>query len=348
MRVFVVAAMAIAMSVSATGPALAQSAPSASERAAVAAFEAWVGDNTAWSNQFVELGSQATDVLLAALDDGDAAVEKIGRGDRRTYASWAANQRQMRFGAFDQIDQRFMSLPGSPPPPPAVVADLPAVRSQIEHSNNVRDRVGTMLRQTRAGITSFYAKIDAAASGRDRDVTALQIGALDLMTAQLDVENLMMESTKGPPGQFSYYFNDAQIAGNEALKVWLGVLRADGLGEPWDHVVAAQAIIVHVGTIREAATDMQTAGQRTVRQVLNEPSFRGSRMAQAMPTLGLSLDESAAVENQIADVLERVAQQVGAGQLELAQAELAAFEQLVQRRTDIANQRAVLVESLGN
>lgn len=311
------------------------------------AFSVWLGEATAWSNEYQLLMGAATQVFVSVIDQADRAEAQLNSGNGRTYSAWARDVRTRHLTAMDGIDRQYAALPPNLPAPPAALATDPEVARLVRYYDNTRDRIGTLLRQMRGSMVTYFDLMAAASSKRDSDMVALRAGVLDLVSAQLSAENLMLEQIGMAPGEPGYYFHAAQMANNDGLKIWLGFLRDYILGHPPDGKATAAAMLQAASAQRAAAEDMRTAMTRTVATLLNDPASRSTPLADIAPRVRDIFHRSADVELQLAQVTEDMANLVREGDIEGAVARSQATESLVATRVQLGLERNQMLASMG-
>ncbi|QLQ13906.1 MAG: hypothetical protein HZY74_12425 [Brevundimonas sp.] len=109
----------------------------------------WLGEATAWSNEYQLLMGAATQVFVSVIDQADRAEAQLNSGNGRTYSAWARDVRTRHLTAMDGIDRQYAALPPNLPAPPAALATDPEVARLVRYYDNTRDRIGTLLRQMR-------------------------------------------------------------------------------------------------------------------------------------------------------------------------------------------------------
>lgn len=306
----------------------------------------WLGRSGAWSAPYTAMIDRRTERLAALIQGGDQVVSLLNAGKNREARAWAERwAAEQRAGLSAEYDE-FGRLPPTPPPLPATIAMDPSLREAAQNLLTLRDRIGTLLRQTQTSGESYVDLVVAATSGRARDLAALDGGLYTVMQAHLEAEILMLTSTRGPIGEPNHYFSNAMIEANNAAIAWLELNRAVVLGDPFDRAVTVRRIREHAALSREAADDMTLATTRT-RQVLdNEPDLLDTPLYRSLMPMIESLFRSADLERQIADQNVALALATEANDASAQNAVVAKLEALVTERAGEFSRRQVMLAAM--
>lgn len=314
--------------------------------AQAAAIQEWLGQSAAWSGPFTTLVSQRTDRLMALFEGGAQVVAHLDAGKRREARAWAERWAAEQRAGFAAEYDAFSALPATPPPlPPSIAAD-PSMREGAAALPLLRDRSGTMLRQTQASGETYIALVVAAASGRAADLAALEGGAFAVMLAHLEAETLMLQSTQGPVGEPNYYFSAAMIEANGVTQAWLELNNAIVTGRPVDRAGAVRRMRDHATLAREAADDLTLTTTRTRQMVENEPDIRATPLYAAMTPVFDSLLRSADIERELADLNMALAAATEANDASAQALAGAKIEAVIERRAAEFHRRVGLLAAM--
>lgn len=314
--------------------------------AQVADMQDWLGRSAAWSAPYTAMIGQRTDRLVALGQGKDQVLNLLGAGKTREARSWAERWAAEQRAGMAAEYEAFGRLPPSPPPLPATIAMDPSLRESAQNLTELRDRIGTLLRQTQTSGETYIDLVVAASSGRARDLAALDGGHYTVMQAHLEAEILMLASTRGPVGEPNYYFSNAMIEANNAAIVWLDLNRSIVLGEPFDRAATVRRIREHAALAREAADDMTLSTTRTKQMLDNEPDLVGTPLYQALMPMVESLYRSAELERQIADQNVALAAATEANDVTAQNAVVAKAEILVEERAAEFSRRQVMLAAM--
>lgn len=276
------------------------SAPQSLEGQA-AHIQAWLAAASQWSAEYTALIDQRTSRLAALVEGGDQVRTRLDAGKRSDVRTWAEGWAREQRAGFTAESEAYGRLNPTPPSLHSDIADDPAMIEAAEGLTELRDRVGTLLRQTRDSGDAYVGLVVAASSGRPGDLIALDGGVYTVLIAHLDAEILMLEATRGPAGEPNFYFSAAMIEANRAAMAWLDHNRATVLGRPIDRPRTAAAMRTHAAASRQAASDLVVAANHFRQLIDNEPGLSATPLYATLDSAFQSLLVSAAIEQDIAE-----------------------------------------------
>lgn len=314
--------------------------------AQAAAIQEWLGQGAAWAAPYTALVSERTNRLMALLRGGEQVVTLLNAGKRREARAWAERWAAEQRAGFAAEYDAFSSLPPTPPAlPPSIAADAYMIETAAALPE-LRDRAGTMLRQTQTSAETYVDLVVAAASGRAADLSALDGGGFTVMLAHLEAETLMLESTKGPAGEPNYYFSGAMIEANNVTQAWLEHNHAVVMGRPIDRAATVRRMRAHATLAREAADDLTLTTTRTRQMIENEPDVRATPLYVAIMPVFDSLLRSADVERELADQNMALATATEANDASAQTLIAAKIEAVVDRRVTEFTRRQTLLAAM--
>lgn len=306
----------------------------------------WLGRSGAWSALYTALIDRRTERLTALIEGKDQVVSLLNAGKNREARAWAERwAAEQRAGMAAEYDD-FGRLTPTPPALPQTIAADPSLREAAQNLVTLRDRIGTLLRQTQTSGESYIDLVVAATSGRARDLAALDGGLYTVMQAHLGAEILMLTSTRGPVGEPNYYFSNAMIEANNATIAWLELNRAVVLGEPFDRATTVRRIREHATLSREAADDMTLATTRTKQILDNEPDLVDTPLYRSLMPMIASLYRSADLERQIASQNVALAAATEANDTAAQNAIVSKLQNLATERADEFSRRQVMLAAM--
>lgn len=294
-------AASLALGLPATGRTAEPPSASQSIESRAAHVQSWLAEASTWSAQYTALVNERTTRLASLIGGGDQMRTLLDTGKRREARTWAESWAQEQRTGFAAEYDAYGRLPSAPPPLDAVIATDPSMIEASASLVELRDRVGTLLRQTQTSGESYVDQVVAASSGRAGDLMALDGGLYTVLLAHLDSENLLLGATRGPAGEPNFYFSNAMIEANRAAMAWLDHNRATTLGQPIDRTRTANLMRAHVTASREAAADLVVATNHIRRLMDNEPGFSETALYATLNSAFESLLVSAGIERDIAD-----------------------------------------------
>lgn len=306
----------------------------------------WLGRSGVWSAPYTAMIDQRTNRLMALGQGKDHVLNLLNAGKNREARSWAERWAAEQRAGMAAEYEAFSGLPPTPPPLPATIAMDPALQESARNLVELRDRIGTLLRQTQASGETYIDLVVAASSGRQRDLAALEGGHYTVLKAHLEAEILMLTATRGAVGEPNYYFSNAMIEANNAAIAWLELNRAIILGQPFDRAATVRRIREHAALSREAADDMTLSTTRTKQMLDNEPDLVGTPLYQALMPMVESLYRSAELERQIADQNVALAAATEANDVTAQNAVVAKAEVLVNERAAEFSRRQVMLAAM--
>lgn len=309
-----------------------------------AAIKDWLGQSGVWSAQYTAMIDQRSARLATLIDGGTHVVGLLNGGKNREARAWAERWATEQRAAFASDYDAFGRLPPTPPVLPQAIAMDPGMREAAEGLLALRDRIGTLLRQTQTSGESYIDLVVAATSGRARDLSALDAGLYTVMQAHLEAEILMLTATRGPIGEPNFYFSNAMIEANHAAIAWLGHNRAVVLGQPIDRAATVRRIRDHAALSREAADDLTLSTTRTRQMIENEPDLVDTPLYRSVTPVLDSLLRSADLERQIADQNDALAATTEANDSAAQNVVVNKIEVLVRERSaEFSRRQAMLV-----
>lgn len=302
------AVAAIWLSAGATQAAAPRPVPAAQDQPAeLTALQSWLAATTRWTESYGALTSQLVDTITWLVDGSDTLVSKLQNGGSRAATSWAehwSGQARARLAA-DMA--AYVALPTQGPPFPANVPTTPELRQRVEIVSQTSDQVGRMVLSQQHAANDYIAAIQAAASGDDDDINALEAARIGLLISQLEAEITMIQaSAAGLPGP-NQHFAQSQISANRAMIAWLGRNQLLFSGQPVDSKAAARDVSEHAAEVRRAVAGMRASIIEVRQRFRSQPGFVetpfGSLLMQALVTL----EQSADVEERLAGALDQLA-----------------------------------------
>jgi hypothetical protein len=316
------------------------------DQAEAATIQAWLAGATQWSGRYTDLMDARVNRLTALMDGSNRLIELLNarksREARAWVQTWATEQKAGLAADYDA----YGALPPHPPAAPAAIDGAEAERLRQEFIT-LRDRVGTLLIQTRISGEAYIDLVVAAASGRPNDIRALGSGAFTVMAAHLQAENVMMENLRGEAGEPNYYFTSCMLESNLAMMIWARAAEQRTLGKPVDLAAAGAAMRSHTAAVRQASADLKTAVDQTEEMLASEPGLQGTPLLANLTGALATLRMNATVEGQIADALDRLAAAMEASDQAGQEAGTANLKNLVDRRMALFQQRQALIAQGG-
>lgn len=307
-------------------------APAVSTQDAPAEVQAWLGRLVTWNSGYIDLVTRRSEQGLALMDAGDRlqALLSAGKtGEARTWArEWAAETR----AAYAALNDEYARLATEPPPPPAGM-DTAQARDLMRQQVELRDRIGTLLRQSSETADVFIDRVVTASSGREEDLLALGKGYFELGITELQAENLMLFHSRPDESQPGYNYAGSLMATNDAALVWMVYIRDAMLGLDVDPSASAEAIRGHARLAAEAATTLKVRVTQLARQVSAAPELANTPLQANLLFITNSMAQSADVELAISAQFEKIADAVATGDVDVAAESYAPVEALIEQRT---------------
>ncbi|NJC41113.1 hypothetical protein GGQ87_001371 [Brevundimonas alba] len=306
----------------------------------------WLGRSAAWSAPYTAMIDQRADRLVSLGQGKDHVLNLLNAVKNREARSWAVRWAAEQRAGMAAEYEAFSGLPPTPPPLPATISTDPALRQSAQSLVELRDRIGTLLRQTQSSGETYIDLVVAASSGRAGDLAALDGGHYAVLEAHLEAEILMLTATRGPVGEPNYYFSNAMAEANRVAITWLQLNRAIVLGQPFDRAGTVRRMREHAALSREAADDMTLSTTRTKQMLDNEPDLVGTPLYQALMPMLESLYRSAELERQIADQNVALAAATEANDGNAQNAVVAKAEVLVAERAAEFSRRQLMLAAM--
>lgn len=351
--VAVVATVFAAAPLVTAAPAAAQTAAERAEVEAVfAAMRTWVGQSSTWMGGSHEILAQRTAHLYGLRTGADAFENMAGSRPKAEVEAeietWMVAQRAL-------LAQDRAALAALPPPPPLNIAqrwlDEPEIRESLRgpvaHFTAMPAKFTAFLDMTELGAETFMAEVAAAAvsPAQDREVGS-QVARIGLAIATTNSESALLDAAMAPEGT-QRFVTAATIQSNRAKVEWYGYLR-----DVWirrDPQVAARTT-----AIRNSAREVRANADRVVeaavdynRSMVDNPGFQDSRGQDFLARYHRSFNDSAAVEQEMAVVLDRLADALDAGDSDAAQGIMASSVEIATRRGRLQQERDAMHRQLG-
>lgn len=316
------------------------------DQAMAASLQDWLAEVTRWSSSYTALVDARVERLTGLMSGGGRLIDLLDARKEREARAWVQTWAAEQKAAFAADYEAYAALP---PHPPAVPASLSGREVEELRTDFVtlRDRVGTLLIQTRTSGEAYVDLVVAAASGRPNDLRALGSGAFTVMVAHLQAENMMMENVRGRAGEPNYYFTNCMLESNLAMIDWARAAEQRALGKPVDLAVVGGSMRAHTTAAREAATDLMTSVEQTGQILASEPGLQGTPLMATLTEALETLRQNAAVEKLIADELDRLARTMETSDQDGQETSNANLERLVGQRLALFQQRQTLIAQSG-
>lgn len=317
-------------------PAMAANAPPAAraQEATPADFDAWLSRLMAWNSQYMVLVTRRGDQMLALLDVSETLQAHLQRGDTREAKRWADAWATETRTAYAELNAIYPTLPVDPPAPPRVRGSEEQGRAALRQQVELRDRIGTLLRQTTDSADQFIDSVVTASSGRETDLQALGRAHFALGMAQLNIEILMIASSRPAQGEPAYHFSVALEEANHAALAWMRFIQADAEGQPSDPAGSAAAIRTRAAAAAGAAQNLKRDITRLRTEIEAERQLVGTPLKDTLLFICTSMMSSADIELRIAAQLEIVASAVAADDAEASMEAYDAIDKLVVERLE--------------
>lgn len=299
-----------------------------------AQFDAWLSEIVVWNTGYSDLVNQRGEQIIDLMDGGAKVEELVNAGRTREARVWAETWARETTAAFATLDAVYGSLPPRPPTPPPAPGLEREMADTLLQQTELRDRIGTHLRQSTEIADRFIEHVVTAASGRDEDMRALGKGYFELGIAQLRAENLMIVNSRPKAGEMGYYYSVSLEEANKAALAWMTFIQARSLERPADAADAA-------GQIRASADASEAAARALKRdlveyhaQVSTAPDLTGTPLRETLIFVVGSMDESADIEIRIAETFRRIADVVATDDVEAALTAYDPIETLINLRIE--------------
>lgn len=313
-----------------------------SDQAMAATAQDWLAESTRWGAAYTELMDARVNRLTGLMDGSTRLMELLEAGKEREARAWVQAWAAEQKAGFAADYDAYAALPPHPPELPASIGGSEAIELRQEFVV-MRDRVGTLLIQTRTSGEAYINLIVAAASGRPNDLQALGSGTFTVMLAHLQAENVMMQNVRGPAGEPNYYFTNCMLEANLAMMGWARTAEQRALGKPVDTAAAANAMRSHAAAARQAAADLVTSIETTGQMLATEPTLQGTPLLTTLFGALETLRLNAAVERQVADEMDRLARAMETSDQAGQEASTANLSRLIDQRMALFEQRQALI-----
>lgn len=299
-----------------------------------AEFDAWLSELVVWNTGYSDLVSQRGEQMITLMDGASRVEELVNTGKTREARAWTQTWARDTRAAFASVDAGYGSLPPHPPAPPSLPGFERDAADTLLQQTELRDRIGTHLRQSTEIADRFIDRVVAAASGRETDMQSLGKGYFELGIAQLGAENLMIINSRPKAGEMGYYYSISIEEANNAALAWMLFIQARTLERPADAADAA-------GQIRGSADASETAARRLKHdlvdfraQVSAAPDLAGTPLRETLLFVAASMDRSADIEIRIADAFRRIAEVVATDDVDAALTSYDPIEALINLRIE--------------
>jgi hypothetical protein len=323
--------------------------PAAQDKPAEAtALQAWLAATTRWTESYGVLTSQMVETLTWLINGSDTLISKLQNGGSRAATAWAEHWSGEARARLAADMAAYVALPTQAPPFPANVRATPELRQRVEVVSQTSDQVGRMVLSQQHASNNYIAAIQAAASGHDDDIKALEAARIGLLISQLEAEITMIQASATGLAGPNQYFAQSQIAANRAMIAWLGRNQLLFSGQPVDSRAAARDVSAQAVEVRRAVARMRASIIEVRQRFRSQPGFVetpfGSLLMQALVTL----DQSADVEERLASALDQLAVAVTSDDEKADDDVGLAIEALINERVAIdAARRQMIAQSGG-
>lgn len=291
---------------SAATAATVPAAMSAPQEREAAAMQEWLARTAAWTRGYSELTTRRVDTILWLTDAPNTLVTKLNDPSkaraREWVTTWAAEARARLASEMDF----YRSLPTEIPRPAAIVPLSVQNEMRLTSMGRLADRTGTLMISTGQACEEYIQLMEAAASGRQEDLVRLDAGFYKLTLAHLQAEVVMMEGfaegSTGPAREFAM----TQVESNRAIIVWTQHLHDQYFGNA-DGAATAVRLRGHATTMREIVARLRVQLRGVERDLRSNPEMGATPFGQTMARVLASMHETAAVEEQIADAIDALA-----------------------------------------
>lgn len=287
-----------------------------------------------WNTSYSDLVSQRGDQIIGLMDGGARVEELVSDGKTREARAWVETWARETRAAFATLDAVYGSLPPHPPTPPPLPGLERDAADTLLQQTELRDRVGTHLRQSTEISDRFIEHVVAAASGRETDMRALGKGYFELGIAQLGAENLMIVNSRPKAGQMGYYYSVSLEEANNAALTWMTFIQARTLERPADAADAARQIRASADASEAAARALKRGLVEYQAQVSTAPDLTGTPLRETLLFVVGSMDESADIEIRIAETFRHIADVVATDDVDAALTAYDPIEALINLRIE--------------
>lgn len=341
MRSCLAAAFSVALLLGSPAAAVAEP-PARQDQAMAAVAQDWLAEATRWGSAYTALMDARVNRLTGLMDGSTHLMNLLDARKQREARTWVQAWAIEQKAAFAADYDAYAALPPHPPELPAAIGGTEAEELR-QGFVTMRDRVGTLLIQTRTSGEVYIDLVVAAASGRPNDLRALGSGTFTVMAAHLQAENVMMENVRGQAGEPNYYFTNCMLESNLAMMDWAHAAEQRALGKPVDLGATGNSMRAHTTTARQEAADLETSVAQTRQMLMSEPSLQGTPLLTTLLGALDTLRMNAGVERQIADEMDRLAHALEASDQAGQEASTANLTRLIDQRLALFQQRQAML-----
>jgi len=233
---------------------------------------------------------------------------------------------------------------------PAFPASLPReARSAglITLINQTPDRIGSLMISTTQASENYVRVIEAAGSGKAADLAEVDNARLELMIAQAEAQNVMLQSASAGMEGPNLHFARGQIASSQAMIVWMRHNKQLFAGHQADGAVAARDMREHLSTMNAEVTNMEQSLDVFEAELAAMGDFRRTDLGLLYGSVAISLRESVVVERKMVEALDQLAEAVRSGDQEGYLQPTTRMEALARERMRLDASRRQLIANAG-
>lgn len=342
MRNHIVVAFSAVLLLAVPAVALAGAPQAQTDQAVAATAQDWLAESTRWGSAYTGLMDARVNRLTGLMDGSARLMDFLDARKEREARAWVQAWAIEQKAAFSADYDAYSALPPHPPELPAAVGGREAEELRRDFIT-MRDRVGTLLIQTRDSGEAYIDLVVAAASGRPNDLRALGSGTFTVMAAHLQAENVMMENVRGQAGEPNFYFTNCMLESNLAMVDWARAAEQRALGKPVDLAATGSSMRGHSDAARQAAADLVTSIEQTRQALASEPGLRGTPLLATLNAALETLKQNAGVERLVADEMDRLAGAMETSDQAGQEASTANLTRLIDQRMALFQQRQALI-----
>lgn len=335
------------------GSATAQSRSNLTQADADRAFEAirvYVADSSRWMGLHNQIVMQRWQ-RLNGLQVGAQAIEQTATHDqaeaRAAVARWATDQQT----GLAEDRAAFNALPAAPRLnlSPALMA-IPELRDEIRgpvaHIESLPPRYAGFFNMTDGFAQDYFSAVTAAVDARDAEL-AFQLAHIDFGVAVLKSESALMEASLPPEG-VQRFVSMATIHSNAGLTQWLEHLGDTWRETPLNRAGRAEAIRASASQVRSDTDQLLAAAAAQNREQVANPALATTAGRSFSNRYHASFVESARIEREMADLLDKLAEALASGDDTAAMTLEAQSQPLKRRRTEAQLERQGLLQQLSS